>query len=159
MGCLIRLKDGAGYLTFNSEEAAKDFISKNLDRIEKLVAKDKDVQQGPEGFEDLMIVSSDRTKLSKEILAQAESEAFAKTREQLVRMISDDNWNTEEYNKTSEIVGVGSWLKAARDSKGNRVILEYINSNYLNNLTQYKIVDHIFGDTKTEAEKKHYQKL
>jgi hypothetical protein len=166
MGCLVRIKDGAGYLTFNSEEAAKDFISKNLDRVEKIAksnkkenVKEDNIQQGPSGYEDLMLVSSDRTALGLEILAQSNNAAYEKTKEQLAKMTSDDNWNTEEYNKNSELVGVGSLLKAARKSDGSRVILEYINSNYLNNVAQQQIVEYIFGDTKTKEEKLHYHHL
>jgi hypothetical protein len=92
MGCLVRLKDGAGFLTFNSEEAAKDFIIKNKDRIEKLVAQSKKgISSGPEGFEDTILVASDKTTLAIETLKQAAKYAYDKTGEQLVEMSSDSD--------------------------------------------------------------------
>ena len=159
MGCLIRLKDGAGFLTFNSEEAAKDFIIKNKDRIETLLAEDKKhVSQGPEGFENTMLVTEDQTTLTLETLRQAAKYAYDTTGEEIAKMNLDEDWNTEEYDRESKITGVGKLLKSARNSDGTRLFAEYINSHYLNNLTQKLIIETIFGNSKSEREKLNIHK-
>lgn len=146
MACIIKLAELNGYHTFNSEEEAIQFIEKNKDSIsiEKIVDN--------KGNELEMLVlepTTNRNKRAEKILQLVRKDSWDAVKNIREQMTSEEGWDSEEYKKISDVIGMGTWLKNYReisDGESNRIILEFISANYLNVETQYSLLETLYSD-------------
>ena len=155
MACIIKLAELNGYHTFSSEEEALQFIEENKDVISIEKIKDGDEEK------EILVLDPklNRNRRAEKVLQFLKEDSWNAVKDVREQMDSDEGWDSEEYQKRSNIIGAGTWLKQYReviDGESKRLFPEYISANYLNVETQTQLIEVLYsGETHNSEEIRH----
>lgn len=146
MACIIKIKTNDGYLTFNSEEAATEFMARKIasgelsfDDFSEEFPADQDGKIPEEHTKKILKVDiKGKNGTALKITELADRRSHSLTKNIYDKLDSEglnarDTWDTEEFNKASNIIGVGKFLQQLRF--GDKLLFpEFISKNYQNTL-------------------------
>lgn len=147
MACIIKIKTNDGYLTFTNEESAKEFMARKIasgelsfDDFSEEFPTDEKTGKVPEEQTSKIIKVNIRGKngTARKLITMANKRSHSLTKEVYDRLDSEglnakDNWDTEEFDKASDIIGAGKFLQQLRIGD-KRLFPEFVSKNYQNTL-------------------------
>lgn len=148
MGCLIKIKYGEEYHTFDTEQEAKEFIAKNkLDIETSLKINRVDIGQD---IINIGHTQHERTVNTIRVINNVSFDEVGKIR----AMLPTEDYDTDTYHKYSDAHSMSAFLGGLRNEDGKLLFPKYIFENYLNHIKQHALCrEYLIASGKTATEK------